>query len=224
MPKKPVTPVTEESQILSSESFLIEHSQQEEPQEPQEPQRPQEPQKPQFKINEPVEQEEPQEPQEQKKRKYNKSGKYKKEAQEAPQGKNATEVTKDKATIIVMEGNASSNDFFSEYQETTQGKEESKTEEEKKHFTNFVSGYLFLICLDTILPEMLIYIFGIYDKKFKQINSKNLKLEKSEIEMLEPLADEVVKELFGTMSPVSQFIFTLTFLYGGKLMIERTSI
>ena len=186
-----------------------------EPQEPQEPKEPKEPQEqtelfvfedePEEKVN--VEQEAPQEP---KKRKYNKTGKYKKEN-----------------VINVTEGNSSSDEFFNEYTQTEQGKESNNSEqakEKERQFSNFVSGYLFLLCIDTLLPELLIFLFSRYDKKFREVDKKDLKLTADEKKELEPLADEVVKELFGTMSPVSQFIFTISFLYSGKLAIARASL
>jgi hypothetical protein len=173
---------------------------------------------------EPNEPNEPHEASEPKKRKYNKTGKYKKGAESGANEPTATKKGNDNNVTIVTDGNTKSDDFFKDYQQTQQGNEQGKTEDEKRTYSNYVSGYLFLICLDVVLPEMLIYIFGMYDKKFKEINAKDLQLTEDEKKIIEPLADEVVKELFGTMSPVSQFIFTMSFMYGGKLMVARTTL
>ena len=176
-----------------------------------------------IEIQEKQEPQEIQELQERKKRKYNKTGKYSKKNKYIETEKTEEpEIILSENTIKVNEETPSSDDFFREY--TKENETEKMQEDEKKFYNNYVSGYLFLICIDAVFPELLIQLFSFYDKKFKQINPKNLKLEQSEIKELEPLADEVVKELLGQMNPTSQFLLAIAFLYGGKLMVHRAAL
>lgn len=81
-----------------------------------------------------------------------------------------------------------------------------------------ISGYLLLVCINTVMPNIIIYIFGMFNAKVKKVNPKDIKLDHQERKDLEPIADEVAKIVFAEMNPMSSFLLSLSFMYGGKLL------
>lgn len=85
--------------------------------------------------------------------------------------------------------------------------------------SKFVSGALLLIAIDAIFPTAIILIMRQFDPKYKYVNKKKLKLTSEEKEELEPLANEVVKLIFGYMPPLQAFLFCMSIVYAGKIML-----
>lgn len=83
-----------------------------------------------------------------------------------------------------------------------------------------ISGYLLLVCINTVMPNMIVYVFGMFSKKVKGIDPAKIKLDHQERKDLEPIADEVAKVIFAEMNPIASFLLSLSFMYGGKLMNE----
>jgi hypothetical protein len=83
-----------------------------------------------------------------------------------------------------------------------------------------ISGYLLLVCINTVMPNMIVYVFGMFSKKVKGIDPSKIKLDHQERKDLEPIADEVAKVIFAEMNPIASFLLSLSFMYGGKLMNE----
>lgn len=82
----------------------------------------------------------------------------------------------------------------------------------------FITGGLFLICIDALLPSAIIKVMSIFDKDLKTIKTKEIKLSSEQIEDLEPLANEAVKGMVMTMSPMSAFMTALMMIYAGNTM------
>lgn len=83
--------------------------------------------------------------------------------------------------------------------------------------SQYISGALVLIALDAIFPSLIIWVAGMVDKKYKYIDKRKLKLTQDEKDELEPLADQVVKVLFGMVHPAIAFFVATAVIYAGKL-------
>jgi hypothetical protein len=80
----------------------------------------------------------------------------------------------------------------------------------------YISGAMFIFCIDFILPNFIKYAYEFTNKNYT-IDKENIQLDKQEKEEVIPLANEVVKEIFGNASPMSQFLFYMSIMYMGKL-------
>jgi hypothetical protein len=90
--------------------------------------------------------------------------------------------------------------------------------------SKYVSGALFLIAIDIIMPTLSMTIAGFIDKRYKHIDKKHLKLTTDEKKELEPIAEQVVKVLFGYVHPVVAFGVMLSIMYMGKVMMISDSV
>lgn len=107
----------------------------------------------------------------------------------------------------------------------TEDKEFSEAPEEvKKQYTVFISGYVLLTILNAFVPSLLTGLMKRVNPKYAKINPKNVALDKEEMQMLQPSADEVVKSIFETMPPVAQFLFAYSIITAGKLILEIQSV
>lgn len=97
-------------------------------------------------------------------------------------------------------------------------------EQPRQEYAVLISGYVLLTILNAIMPSLLVTLLGRFNSKVKKVNPKNIALDKDEMEMLQPSADELVKSIFSTMSPVNQFFFAYTIITAGKLLLEVQSI
>lgn len=84
--------------------------------------------------------------------------------------------------------------------------------------SKFITGALMLIVMDAVIPTALIFLVGMFDKKYKGVSKKKLKLDSDEKKALEPLADEIVKYIFTNVNPITAFFLCTTVIYGSKLM------
>jgi hypothetical protein len=82
----------------------------------------------------------------------------------------------------------------------------------------FITGGLLLICIDALMPATIIKVLSIFDKDLKTIKTKEIKLSSEQIEDLEPLANEAVKGIVMTMSPMSAFMTAMLMVYAGNTM------
>lgn len=83
-----------------------------------------------------------------------------------------------------------------------------------------ISGYMFLIIIDFAFPALFCTIYNkfIRGKTDKKILSSQIKLKKSELEELQPIADEVVKKLSLNINPVYVLIIGMGSIYIGNFM------
>lgn len=84
--------------------------------------------------------------------------------------------------------------------------------------SKYVSGALLLIVIDSCFPALILMIAGFVDKKYKNVDKKLLKLTNEEKKELEPLANEIIKLMFGMVHPAIAFLVATGMMYAGKLM------
>ena len=75
-----------------------------------------------------------------------------------------------------------------------------------------------LIMIDAILPATIIKVVSIFNKDLKTIKTKEIRLSTEQMEDLEPLANEAIKGVVTTMSPMNAFVMALIMLYAGNTM------
>lgn len=81
----------------------------------------------------------------------------------------------------------------------------------------YITGRMFLFMLNIVAPFTFSSIWNMFNKNQK-VKSEDLKLTKEELDEVEELADEVTKEIIGSLSPMSQLLMYLGICYGAKLM------
>ena len=81
----------------------------------------------------------------------------------------------------------------------------------------YITGRMFLFMINMVIPFSFATIYNMFSKKEK-VKSEDIKLTQEEMNDLEELADEVTKEIIGTISPMSQFIMYMGICYGAKMM------
>lgn len=84
----------------------------------------------------------------------------------------------------------------------------------------FISGRMFLMMINFIAPEAFAMMYNLFNKKQK-IKSDDLKLTDEEKNEVEPLADEVAREIMSNTSPMTQFLMYMGIIYGSKLMFAK---
>lgn len=92
----------------------------------------------------------------------------------------------------------------------------------KLDITKFISGALFLLVLDAAFPPIVKYGFGMVEPKYRRIKNSSLdklKLDKTERELLEPSANELVKYLFADANPILIFFMGAGALYSSKFIM-----
>lgn len=85
---------------------------------------------------------------------------------------------------------------------------ENALEEKMKEYRVFISGELFLAMIDGMMPRFIFFIA----KKAKLSQKKSwheIQLTEKQIELLTPLAEEIVDEIFKSLSPMQQFALAL---------------
>lgn len=91
----------------------------------------------------------------------------------------------------------------------------------KPAFEVHISGALFLMALDIVLPGVIATVYNMVAPN--TVNSNDLRLDAEDRKELEGAANVAVKELLASMNPLQQFIMFTSFMYIGKLMTaEKT--
>ncbi len=101
---------------------------------------------------------------------------------------------------------------------TTPAAQNNAANKDYVDLSQYISGMLFLIAIDAIFPSVLLKLIGWFDKKYKYLDKSTLRLTPTEKKELEPLAESVVKILFGHVHPAVAFAVTLAIIYAGKIM------
>ncbi len=123
-----------------------------------------------------------------------------------------TEPKKDAQTSLMND--------LSKYKNVTQGAANAintPPNAQQIDLAKYVSGALLLICLDAIMPTVVLKIAAMIEPKYKRVKASKLKMTKEERDELEPLADEMVKLLFGFVHPAVAFLVATAVIYAGKL-------
>jgi hypothetical protein len=93
-------------------------------------------------------------------------------------------------------------------------------EEAKKDVSHLVNGYILLMVLDFIAPMVLVFIFSFFNKNAAKVDKSNLQMTNAEAKKLEPLADEVAKQVLSGLNPLVLFGICYFGTMGMKLQIE----
>lgn len=82
--------------------------------------------------------------------------------------------------------------------------------------SSYFTGHFLLLICDMFFPVLISFFI---EKKTKIIlEARELYLSEEEKQQLEPLADIVAQDIFGTMPPATQFFILITVAYGSKTM------
>ena len=73
-----------------------------------------------------------------------------------------------------------------------------------------LDGYMLLAFIDAVCPGIIKFIFK---KKFEKINIDKIMLTESQKTSLEPLADEMAKQVAGQISPMTAFAIAIGSMY-----------
>ena len=92
------------------------------------------------------------------------------------------------------------------------------------NLSNFIRGSLLLIMIDAIMPNLLIKLLGMVSPSYRSINPNKVKMSKEQRDQLEPLANEMVNVIFGTMPAHQMFFVCLSFVYAGNIMEEVNKV
>ena len=82
-----------------------------------------------------------------------------------------------------------------------------------------VSGMMMLTVIDLAAPVLMLKIFGFFDDKYKDVDVRNVRMDKEEKKDLEELADIIAKEYI-SMHPLTLFAVSLGAVYYSKISAE----
>ena len=87
---------------------------------------------------------------------------------------------------------------------------------------SLVRGYMLLLVLDFVLPSAITIAMRKFGgAKWAQLKSKDIRLSDSEFNDLEPIADEVAKDIQLNISPMTQLLLGMAVIYSSKLMFNE---
>jgi hypothetical protein len=112
---------------------------------------------------------------------------------------------------------------FSEFRET----KVSPTNADKpieQNVAKFMTGAILLMVCNAVIPSVCLFVIGFFEPRAKLIQTDKVKLDKSQITDLTPLADAAIKEMVLTMSATTAFFVTMFILFGANIMGEISEI
>ena len=84
---------------------------------------------------------------------------------------------------------------------------------------SLVRGYMILLVLDFVLPMGITFMLRkTNNPKFNKLTARDIKLSDAEFDDLEPVADEVAKDVQLNLSPMTQLFLGMAIIYGGKIL------
>lgn len=89
---------------------------------------------------------------------------------------------------------------------------------EQVNASKYLTGAIILMMVDAVIPSVLIKMMSMANPKYKSIRTKDVKMSKDQKNDLEPLADEVVKSMVVSMSPMTAFLVCTSLIYGTNIM------
>jgi hypothetical protein len=81
-----------------------------------------------------------------------------------------------------------------------------------------INGAMFVAMIDLILPAALLFIAKQFDLVSDKVMADDIRLSKKQMDNIEPIAEEVAKEVFANMSPVSALLLSLATAYMGNII------
>lgn len=86
-----------------------------------------------------------------------------------------------------------------------------------------ISGALMLMLIDLALPNLISFANNKFNKKGKKIKASDLQMTEEQRRDLEPLADQVAKEMMLKASPLSVLIISMIGIYGINFMMLKAN-
>ena len=87
---------------------------------------------------------------------------------------------------------------------------------------SLVRGYMLLLVLDFVLPTAITLAMKKFGgSRWAHLKSKDIRLSDSEFNDLEPIADEVAKDIQLNVSPMMQLMLGMAVIYSSKLMFNE---
>jgi hypothetical protein len=84
-----------------------------------------------------------------------------------------------------------------------------------------ITGGLLILLIDLVLPNIIAFANNKFSKT-KKIKATDLQLSEDERKQLEPLAEQVAKEMSVKANPLTVLIVSLVGMYGMKLMMQKS--
>lgn len=129
----------------------------------------------------------------------------------------ASETVQQPSSPIQEEKKDDEKDLENTISEIKPNSEEVKLNQQQKVY---ITGRMFLFMLNIVAPFTFSSLWNMFNKKEK-VKSEDIKLTQEELSEVEELADEVTKEIIGTLSPMTQMMMYLGICYGAKLMFAK---
>ena len=83
----------------------------------------------------------------------------------------------------------------------------------------YITGGMLLILIDALVPAVIVKIFHYISPKTKgALKAKAVKMSDDQMEALEPIANEAMKEVFLQMKPAQALVFALFATYAGNAL------
>ena len=139
-----------------------------------------------------------------------------------------TENSKDDSETFFKDINAEYKSKETETTETNEttgtGNEEKaesiKAEEIPSKQNLMISGYMFLIALNIVYPELLLGMMGMFSKKYRKIKGEDIALDETQMGMMEEIANEFVKVYLPKINPMVLFLVCYNGMMLGNIKKE----
>ena len=86
-----------------------------------------------------------------------------------------------------------------------------------------ISGAVMLMLIDLALPNLISFANNKFNKKGKKIKASDLQMSEEQRRELEPVADQVAKEMMLKASPLSVLIISMIGIYGINFMMLKAN-
>ena len=128
------------------------------------------------------------------------------------------------------------NEFFSEYNdegEVIENKKDGDTDSsispessspKNWNISKMVNGYMLLTLMDVVFPSAIKFLFGMIDKRAKNIKVKDVALTKEQKEALNDAADQVAVYIFEKVNPLVIFVICSAVFYGQNFTMALDEI
>jgi hypothetical protein len=110
--------------------------------------------------------------------------------------------------------------------EPAQGESVQEEIKEKSKITpnadtqTLITGYLFLLAVNSVYPDILLWMLSRASKKYRGLDADNISLDETELQMIEPIADEVVRIYLPKLNPLLLLFIAMNAMYFGNIKKE----
>jgi hypothetical protein len=81
-----------------------------------------------------------------------------------------------------------------------------------------INGAMFVSMIDLLLPAALLFLAKQFDLVSDKVKADDIRLSKKQIDSIEPIAEEVAKEVFTSMTPLNALLLSLATAYMGNII------